>query len=513
MTPHPLLPPRVSDPTAVGTPGKHPRFLSEADCHDIARRLARYTQYREPCMVLIHSSWTGNVRWARNLVSTSGEVRRNFVDYIGCGQDWKNNESWEGRVTTNCITDAALVALVRQNERINKVDGTKFYPHLDLITHVPLEPLPAVLPQLFSEATYQLDAGHRDATATQLARTAADAGMLSAGYISVSANSLAFLTSWGVSQYYAYTWAQYSVTVRDPKGIGSGWAGVDWHDWDKIDGARLTGIALDKCLKSRNPVAVEPGRYTTILEPQAVCELVKPLMKALDRYNAEHDWQQPMHSANHEASVNENKLICYDDSLEPYSKIGERVVDERITISADPLDPELGFPSFNEDGTLEGEIIYRPVTWIERGVLQALSYKRSIAARCLDRSTGLGSDGAFRMSFSGVPTSMEEMVATTERGLLVTRFVGVVELERRSTLCSGCTRDGVWLIEKGKISKAVKNFRFVESILFALNNIEQLGVPQRAFTPPPKIFSHIQQFHNPWSCRRSRSKTSALPHS
>ena len=122
-------------------------------------------------------------------------------------------------------------------------------------------------------------------SARHLAKSAADAGMLSAGYISVSAHSLALIETTGRSWYFPYTQAQYSVTVRDPKGVGSGWAGVDWHDWSKIDGEKLSAIALDKCLKSRNPVAIEPGRYTTIMEPQAVCDFMGDMMfgNALDR--------------------------------------------------------------------------------------------------------------------------------------------------------------------------------------------------------------------------------------
>jgi predicted Zn-dependent protease len=79
------------------------------------------------------------------------------------------------------------------------------------------------------------------------------------------------------------------------------------------------------------------------------------------------------------------------------------------------------------------------------------------------------------------------MIQTTKRGLLVTRFSGVQQLDARSVLCAGYTRDGLWLIENGKISKAVKNFRFTESPLFVFNQVEQLGVPQRIFHPEAPI--------------------------
>jgi predicted Zn-dependent protease len=152
------------------------------------------------------------------------------------------------------------------------------------------------------------------------------------------------------------------------------------------------------------------------------------------------------------------------------------VVDERITLSHDPTDPALGVIPF----TMGGEP-YDPVTWIEHGVLKTLADDRKYALETRNDNLGRPNSGAFRMS--GGPTSIEEMIATTKRGLLVTRFSNTRVLDINSLLATGLTRDGLWLIENGKISKAVKNFRFVESPLFVLNSIEQLGAPVPVFSP------------------------------
>jgi predicted Zn-dependent protease len=96
---------------------------------------------------------------------------------------------------------------------------------------------------------------------------------------------------------------------------------------------------------------------------------------------------------------------------------------------------------------------------------------------------GLLNSGCFRLEGRGPTTTIDEMIATTKRGLLVTRFDKVRLLDKKSLLQSGYTRDGIWLIENGKISKAIKNFRFTESPLFALNNVEQIGIPRRVFCP------------------------------
>ena len=463
-----------------GGPPPQPRFLSEADCHDIAQRLTRAAQGGGETAVHIVSVWIGYVRWARNRIVASGEDRDDKLDV------WRMMNGARGGVSCNATTDDALGAAVRQAERVAQLDRQRVESDLGMQPSSPFRPQeePVAVPTLLYPATVNLDAERRAVAARQLMQSASAAGMLSAGYVEVSAVSLAYLTSWGeYARYYPYTWAQYSVTVRDPKGVGSGWAGVDWPDWTKIDGERLSAIALDKCLKSRNPVAVEPGRYTAILEPQAVCDFIGQMMfyDQISREGNEASPGMPFHKSGRYEPPDLGGLPL------GLSRLGEKVIDERITISANPMDPELGFPVYDklqEPGWPSWDV-YHPATWIEQGVLKSLSYSRKYAVQLLGRNTGLPNSGAFRMSVHGSTTSIEEMISTTKRGLLVTRFDQVEGPAGAALLCRGYTRDGLWLIENGKISKPVKNMLFVESILFALNNVEQLGAPQRVFHPVP----------------------------
>jgi predicted Zn-dependent protease len=168
-------------------------------------------------------------------------------------------------------------------------------------------------------------------------------------------------------------------------------------------------------------------------------------------------------------------------------------MDERISLSSDPMDPDLSFPPFQIMGnwmdvsSMIGNA-YHAAQWVTHGILTQLGYPRLYGIRALNQSTGLPIQGAFRMS--GGQTSIDEMIATTKRGVLVTRFTDVAKLDFKSELCRGYTRDGVWLIENGKISKPVKNMVFTESILFALNKVDQLGVPQRVFHPKESWWWH-----------------------
>lgn len=432
------------------------RFLSKQECIDLAKRISGYADGGGVTKSYISSFWSGNVRWARNQIFSSGDVRNNniFISRMIRGAG--------GGAGTNQLSENRLKATVQRAERLMLQSPEALEASFE---DKYLEPYKE--PKLWYDSTYALQADERAEAMRMLVKPAEAAGMLSAGYISVSAHGQAVMDAQEQTWYYPFTMAQYSVTVRDPAGTASGWAGVDWNDWTRVGAEKLSAIALDKCLRSRNPVAVEPGRYTTILEPQAVASLVSPILRALDRRSTE-NWSRGYRRT-------------FSAQEERYSKIGESVVDERLTFSVDYMHPDLGFPPFDANGT-----VYNPTAWIKNGVLMELAYQRNpYGIQVLNRNYGLPNNNAFMMS--GGTTTVDEMISNTKRGILVTRFSGVSVLEELSLLCSGVTRDGTWLIENGKIAKPIKNLRFTDSPLFALNNLLELGTPQRVFSPGTPI--------------------------
>jgi predicted Zn-dependent protease len=424
------------------------RFLSQEECAALQERILKMGKGGGSTFLKIDSTWTGNLRWARNTVISGGDTQ---VTKVTIGRTVFGSGASS---STNALDDDTLRETVRRAEAATLFSSTSpdTYPDPPLTMH------PHTEPKIWFDTTYNLGPTTAGKIAATLIAQAKDAGFYSAAYLEAGASARSVRDSDLLSRYYPYTTAQFSVTVRDPKGTGSGWAGVDWNDWDRINPERLSAIALDKCRRSLNPVAVEPGRYTTILEPQAVCDLWSPIMgRLMSRGYAEMGMGPFTHGRG-------------------TTKIGERIFDERITVSADPMDPDCGFPPFDWDGEPYGK-----THWFENGVLKALSYPRAYAVSALGSDFALPDSTAFRMS--GGSTSIEEMISTTRRGILVTRFNNVYVIDEKSVLLGGNTRDGLWLIENGKVTKAIKNFRFTESPLFVLNNIEQLGVPQRTFRP------------------------------
>jgi predicted Zn-dependent protease len=454
-------------------PEPHSRFLSQAECEALVRRARSFAVDGGNTTVDLDTSWTGNIRWGRNKISTAGDVRDNVLSLTR----WVRGAS--GSFQTNQIDDTHLHDTVRRAERMvgfrrEEPEWERTDPFRETY----------LTPHIWSDATYTLDAGARAALVTQLLAPIRNAGMVAAGYLQVAAHARLSMDESRV-WYYPYTVTQFSITVRDPEGTGSGWAGVDGNDWSRIDPQALAAVALDKCVRSRNPVTVEPGRYTTILEPQAVADFVnicftpgtldREAVEAIGRAGPAAD------PVNDDPFQGSRQGTVYADG-HGNSRIGHRVIDPRITVSVDPTDPDLGFPPFF------GWTVFRPTTWIEQGVLKELAYSREYAVKRLHLNTGgLHTTGSYKLVGHGPDTgvSIDAMIASTKRGLLVTRFYGIppVPIDERSMMLVGYTRDGTWLIENGKISKPVKNFRFTESPVLALNNVEQIGTPRRVFRP------------------------------
>lgn len=436
------------------------RILSRQQVEAIAERVFRLAQGGGETRVRIGSWWQGELRWGRNRVTLASDRRDVSLSVIR-GQPFGENSG----AFTNQFDDVSVEAVVRAAERARARHDEA--PKAEFLPELPKLELPRS--SIWSDATYNLIAEARGEMARGLVESAEQKGMLSAGYTEIRAASYAELSSEiragkparFETPYAAWTQAQCSMTVRDPKGTGSGWAGLSSYDWAKIDSSALAERALDKCIRSRNPVSLEPGRYTVILEPQAVADLTEPLIWKLDRTRTEQG-DGPF-------------VLAGDDALGLVrTKLGLKVVDERITLSHDYADPSLGIVPRVGMGS-------GPISWIDHGVLAALFYDREYALKQLGDNYGVRDPTGYRMS--GGTTTPEEMIQSTKRGLLVTRFSNLGILDPKSVLCTGLTRDGLWLIENGKITKPVKNFRFTESPLFVLNNIEQLGPPMRVFRP------------------------------
>jgi len=319
------------------------------------------------------------------------------------------------------------------------------------------EAMPELGPQTYkpgvnwSDATASLDPASRAAAVRKITEPAKAAGLVSTGFMEGITSATAIANNKGLFAYNRSTASVLTTTVRTADATGSGWAGATHHDWSRVDSGSLGVRATNKAKTSVNPVAIEPGRYTVVFEPTAVGNLVQFIAGAL----------------NARAADEGRSFFSLPGGK---NKIGQKIVDERVTIVSDPFDPDVAGSPFAGDG-----LPTQRVVWIENGVVKNLNYDRYWAQKNGRAPTGAG--GSIKMS--GGTQSLDDLIRSTQRGLLVTRFWYLRPVDPRTILYTGLTRDGTFLIENGKITRPVKNLRFNDSPIFMLNNLEAMGVPER----------------------------------
>jgi predicted Zn-dependent protease len=414
------------------------RYLSREECEAIARRTLAFVT-ADAARVNIASTSRGNTRFAVNQVSTGGDNYDATVAvtaYVG---------RRSGTSTTNQVDDASLRQAVQTAERLARLapEDPEFLPELG--------PQEYAAGRNWSDATAALDPQGRAEAVRAITAPATQQGLVSTGYLDTRAGATAVANTKGLFAYGRGTATALTTTVRTPDGTGSGWAGASHHDWSRIDAAALGARAAEKARASRSPVAVEPGRYTVVFEPTAVGNLVQFIANALNARAADEG-------------------RSFFSKPGGGTKIGSKVIDERVSIVSDPFDADVAGAPFTNEG-----LPTRRSAWIENGVVTTLNYDRYWAQK--KGVSPSASGGSLKMS--GGSSSLEEMIASTQRGLLVTRFWYLRPVDQRTILYTGLTRDGTFLIENGKVTRAVKNLRFNDSPVFMLNNLEALGTPVR----------------------------------
>lgn len=416
-------------------------FLTREESEAIARRALGAAKADET-RVSISSGARANTRFAENQVSTSGD---NYDAEVTVRSVFGKRAA---SASTNKLDDASLAAVVQRSEALARL--------------APEDPelMPELGPQTYATrpdpSQTETPSPEQRATAVRVVtEPARAAGLVSTGYMQSRVGSVAIANNKGLFAYRRGSSAAMSTTVRTPDGTGSGWAGSSHDEWKDLDAATLGARAIDKAVRSRNPVAIEPGRYTVILEPTAVANLVELIVS---------DFQNPMNAR----SADEGRSFFSKPG--GGNKIGMKVVDERVTLVSDPADPDARGGLFTAEGLPTERVV-----WIENGVVRNLDYDRYWAEKQGVRPTASGNV----LRLSGGDATIEEMIASTQRGILVTRLWYIRTVDPRTILYTGLTRDGTFLVENGRITRSIKNFRWNESPIFMLNNIEMMGKPVR----------------------------------
>jgi predicted Zn-dependent protease len=416
-------------------------MMNEADAQALAQKILGLSQ-AESCIVSIDGGEGRHIRFAQNRATTNGAPSSRSVTVEShYGQH-------SGSASGTELGDDALLALVRASE--------------DVAQRAPENPefMPPLGPQTYAATTAFADAT-ANATPAQLAdavapvmRDAAAKQLQSSGYLELGTGFSAFATSKGLFAYDRSTNALHTVTARTADGTGSGWAGATHVDFSKLDTAALGSVAIDKAIRSQKPHPLEAGNYTVLLEPSAVSDLVGILVAE------EFDQRSADEGRNFATKKGGGSLL------------GEKVFGENVTIYSDPADPLAPGGVVSTDGLPATKTM-----WIEKGVLRNLQCGRYWA----QKSGRAPVASPTTLAMVGGTTSQADMIKSVRRGLLFTRFWYIREVDPQTVLLTGLTRDGVFLIEHGAITRPVHNFRFNESPVAMLNKVLAIGPTVRTY--------------------------------
>ena len=386
----------------------------------------------DACEINLSGSNSGNIRYARNTVSTSGHSsNQTLVVQSSFGKK-------SGTATIDEFDDASLEKVVRRAEELARLspENPEFME--------PLGPQEYDDSLTYKESTANISPEYRAKVASSSIDPAAAQDVTAAGFFNDSEGFSAMINSNGLFAYNRATDMEFTVTMRTNDGTGSGWVSRDYNDVDKFDAAEASKIAIDKGVMSREARAIEPGKYTVILEPAASNDLLGNMFSSFSARSADEG---------------RNFMSAPDGG----NKLGQKIVDERVTIWSDPLHPDVPSATWNGSGQP-----LKKTMWIENGVVKNLAYDRYWAEQKGVEPVPFPSNGIM----AGGDASLEDLIRSTNRGILVTRLWYIRSVDPQTLLYTGLTRDGTFYIENGQIKHPVKNFRFNESPIIMLNNLE-----------------------------------------
>ena len=433
-------------------------MLSESDAQAILKKVLGFSKAEEAEATLTGAR-KGNLRFARNAVSTSGGAdEQSLAVQSSFGKK-------TGVATINEFDDASLEKVVRRAEELARIapENPEYVPFLGAQKY----PQPGA----YFESTAGIGPDWRAKASATSIDLCKEHKLAAAGFLEHDASFSAVANTRGLTGYQRDTGCDFSVTVRTTDGKGSGYGVADFNDAAKLDTGAVSRVAIQKALGSAETRSIEPGKYTVILEPAASVDLISHMVSQMDARLAD-----------------EGRSFL--TKAGGGTRVGEKLVDERVHLYSDPMNSEVPGSQWAPDN--------RPrqrVDWIKDGVVANLAYSRYWAQKkgvSEDKAVpGIGSgfrggrtvggfEGAAGVIMDGGTASLDELIKGVKRGVLVTRMWYIREVDPQTILYTGLTRDGTFYVEDGEIKYAIKNFRFNESPVIMLNNIEALGKPVRA---------------------------------
>jgi predicted Zn-dependent protease len=414
-------------------------ILSRDEAKKLGDKILSYSK-ADSAEVDIYGSNSNNVRFAVNTVSTSGAINSISASITS------NFGKKSGSVRITSIDDNAIETGVRKSEEIAQLspDSEEFMSPLErqagyLDVKEYFEETASLPPESISnEISYTIE--------NSLSRD-----LVSAGYFENEAAFTAIRNTNDLFAYHTETNVNFSTTIRTKDGTGSSKIERTYPDIRRLDIKRLSDKVIDRAYLSRQPIEHPPGKYVTILDNAAVCDMVGFMTWFMNKRNADEGRSFFSHK-------------------EKGNKIGEKLLDEKVTIYSDPRSAEAPSSPFNSEG-----FPFKKTSWYEDGVLKNLYMNRYWAKKTGSEYIPFPPN----IIMNGTEKSLEDLIASTENGIFVSRLWYIRTVDPQQMLLTGLTRDGIFLIENGKITQSIKNYRFNESPVNVLQNITDMSFSEK----------------------------------
>ena len=414
------------------------KSLNQEQAKRIADRVIGFSKADE-CSVSIEGNRTGNIRFARNSVSTAGLTEDMELSVrVAFGKR-------TGTAVINEFDDKSLEKAVRRAEELARLapENPEFVPAVGKQEYRGT--------QTFVPGTAAIDPDYRAEVAAASIGQARAKKLVTAGFFTDSTRFAAIANSNGVFGFQEFTDLSFTCTARTEDGRGSGWVTRSAVDARRFNASEAANVAIEKALRSVDAKALEPGRYTVILEPAATSEILGNMFSSFSARSAD-----------------EGRSFLAKKG--GGNRLGEKLFDQQVNIWADPWNPEVPVAPWDN----QTMIARQRTDLVKDGRVASLGYSPYWAKKTGKQATANHGN----MIMAGGTKSLEELIEGTKKGIVVTRTWYIRMVDPQSLLITGLTRDGTFYVENGKIKHPVKNFRFNESPVTILNNIEELGKPQ-----------------------------------
>ena len=416
--------------------------LTRQRAEEIFNQVLKYSTAEET-EVMVSSSNFALTRFANNCIhqNVSEETTSLSVRVVTEGRMARasTNKVDEESIRQTCEGVLALARLQPPDPELLPMPGPQTYRAVN---------------RYFQE-TAELSPASRAATIASVIKHAEKNRLTAAGIFSSGASAYGLFNSRSLSAFHEETLAEFSVTMLGRE--GSGWAKKTSPYWPEVEPQELGERAAQKALHSKNPQEIAPGKYTVILEPAAVLDLLGFLV------------------------LDFSGLAVLEQRSCLTGRVGEKVFGDNISLRDDVFHPSQTGAPFDGEG-----IPRQRVSIVKRGVVKSLVYARQTAHKMERQPTGHGfplpnefGEAPLNIVMEGERSTLEDMVKSTAKGLLVTRFWYIREVDPYQKILTGMTRDGTFWIEDGQVQHALKNLRFNQSVVEMLRQVEMLGQPLR----------------------------------